>query len=206
MPSTSAKGLDVKRLGFGSKRGQRSHLTFGAVGRPEVVLRLVQAADELGPVALLSAELTEWARERTLADYGVDLEFESEEGLFRDLDSMRESRARLYVAEIEGEPVGMGALRPLALDVAEIKRMYVRQSARGLGVGRAILQRLIDDARGLGYKTIRLDSAPFMHEAHALYRSFGFVPTAPHKGWEFESVPGLRDIPVVFMSLNVAAG
>lgn len=54
------------------------------------MLRLVQAADELGPVALLSAELTEWARERTLADYGVDLEFESEEGLFRDLDSMRE--------------------------------------------------------------------------------------------------------------------
>ena len=69
---------------------------------------MVQAADELGPVALLSAELTEWARERTLADYGVDLEFESEEGLFRDLDSMREY-ARLYLAEIEGEPVGMGA-------------------------------------------------------------------------------------------------
>jgi GNAT superfamily N-acetyltransferase len=95
---------------------------------------------------------------------------------------MRELRAWLYLAEIEGEPVGMGALRPLAPDVAEIKRMYVRPSARGLGVGRAILQRLIDDARGLGYKTIHLDSAPFMHEAHALYRSFGFVPTAPTKG------------------------
>jgi GNAT superfamily N-acetyltransferase len=176
------------------------------VARPEVVLRLVQAADELGPVALLSAELTDWARERTLADYGVDLEFESEEGLFRDLDSMRESRARLYLAEIEGEPVGMGALRPLAPDVAEIKRMYVRPSTRGLGVGRAILQQLIDDARGLGYETIHLDSAPFMHEAHALYRSFGFVPTGPHKGWEFESVSGLRDIPVVFMSLNFGAG
>jgi GNAT superfamily N-acetyltransferase len=167
---------------------------------------LVQAADELGPVALLSAELTKWACERTLTDYGVDLEFESEEGLFRDLDSMRESRARLYLAEIEGEPVGMGALRPLAPDVAEIKRMYVRPSTRGLGVGRAILQRLIDDARGLGYKTIKLDSAPFMHEAHALYRSAGFVPTGPHKGWEFESVPALRDIPVVFMSLNLGAG
>lgn len=176
------------------------------MARPEVVLRLVQAADELGPVALLSAELTEWARERTLADYGVDLEFESEEGLFRDLDNMRESRARLYLAEIEGEPVGMGALRPLFPGVAEIKRMYVRPSARGLGVGRAILRRLIDDARGLGYKTIDLDSAPFMHEAHALYRSFGFVPTGPHKGWEFESVPGLRDVPVVFMSLNLGAG
>ena len=151
---------------------------------------MIQAADELGPVALLSAELTEWARGRTLADYGVDLEFESEAGLFRDLDNMRESRARLYLAEMEGEPVGMGALRPLAPGVAEIKRMYVRPSARGLGVGRAILQRLIDDARGLGYKTIDLDSAPFMHEAHALYRSSDSCPPDPIKAGSSRACPG----------------
>jgi GNAT superfamily N-acetyltransferase len=81
---------------------------------------------------------------------------------------LREPRARLYLAEIDGEPVGIGGLRPLSGDDAEIKRMYVRPSARGRGVGRAILQRLIDDARALGYRTIRLDSACFMHEAHAL--------------------------------------
>jgi GNAT superfamily N-acetyltransferase len=167
------------------------------------VLRLVEAADDLGPVVLLSGELTEWARRRTRADYGIDLEFESEQALFHDLEVMRESRSRLYLAEIAGEPVGIGGLRPLTADEAEIKRMYVRPSARGLGVGRAILVRLIDDARALGYKTIRLDSAPFMHEAHGLYRSFGFVPSSPHQGWEFESVPALRDVPVVFMSLDL---
>jgi GNAT superfamily N-acetyltransferase len=118
---------------------------------------------------------------------------------------MRGSRARLYVAEIASEPVGMGGLRPLAADEAEIKRMYVRPSARGQGVGRAILQRLIDDARALRYMTIRLDSAPFMHEAHALYRSFGFTPSRPPESWEFESVPALREIPVVFMSLDLSA-
>lgn len=166
-----------------------------------MVLRSVQAADELGPVVLLSGEYTEWARRRVLTDYGVDLEFESEQDLFRDLDSMRQARSRLYLAELRGEPVGMGALRPLGAEVAEIKRMYVRPSSRGLGVGRAILRRLIDDARALGYRTVLLDSAPFMHEAHALYRSFGFVPSRPHKGWEFERVPALRDVPVVFMSL-----
>jgi GNAT superfamily N-acetyltransferase len=160
-----------------------------------VVLRLVQAADELGPVALLSAESTEWARERTRADYGVDLEFESEEGLFRDLDSMVESRARLYLAEIEAEPVGMGALRPLAPDVAEIKRMYVRPSARGLGAGRAILERLIDDAHGLGYKTIHLDSAPFMQEAHALYRSSDSCPPDPTKAGSSRACPGYGTSP-----------
>ena len=84
--------------------------------------------------------------------------------------------------------------------------MYVRPSARGLGVGQAILQGLIDDARRLGYKAIHLDSAPFMHEAHALYRSFGFVPTGPHKGWEFESMPGPEGIPVVFTSLDLGTG
>jgi GNAT superfamily N-acetyltransferase len=118
---------------------------------------------------------------------------------------MRGSRARLCVAEIAGEPVGIGGLRPLAGDEAEIKRMYVRPSARGQGVGRAILQRLIDDARALRYTTIRLDSAPFMHEAHALYRSFGFTPSRPPESWEFESVAALREIPVVFMSLDLSA-
>jgi GNAT superfamily N-acetyltransferase len=182
---------------------RRGHLASGWVARSEVVLRLVGAADDLGPVLVLSGELTEWARGRTLADYGIELEFESDQALFRDLEVMRESRARLYVAEIGAEPVGMGGLRPLVADEAEIKRMYVRPSARGLGVGRAILQRLVDDARALGYKTIRLDSAPFMHEAHALYGSFGFVPSSPHEGWEFEGVPALRDVPVVFMSLDL---
>jgi GNAT superfamily N-acetyltransferase len=175
------------------------------VARAEVVLRSVQAADELGAVVLLCGEYTAWARGRVLAEYGIELDFENEQDLFRDLDAMRESRARLYVAEIAGEPVGMGGLRPVAADEVEIKRMYVRPPARGLGVGRAILQRLIDDARALGFKTIRLDSAPFMHEAHALYRSFGFVPSAPPEGWEFENVPALRDIPVVFMSLDLGA-
>jgi GNAT superfamily N-acetyltransferase len=182
-----------------------SRLASGAVARAEVLLRSVQAAEELGPVLLLSGEYTEWARGRVLAEYGIDLEFESEQNLFRDLDGMRGSRARLYVAEIAGEPVGIGGLKPLAADEAEIKRMYVRPSARGQGVGRAILQRLLDDARALHFKTIRLDSAPFMHEAHALYRSFGFAPSSPYESWEFASVPALRDIPVLFMSLDLSA-
>ena len=92
---------------------RRSLSISGVVARSEVVLRLVEAADSLGPVVVLSGELTEWARGRTLADYGIELEFESDQALFRDLEVMRESRARLYVAEIGGEPVGMGGLRPL---------------------------------------------------------------------------------------------
>jgi len=153
---------------------------------------------------MLAGELEEWARGRTLQDYGIDLEFESEQGLFLDLDGLREPRARLYVAEVDGEPAGTGGLRPIGADEAEVKRMYVRPSARGLGVGRAILQRLIDDARTLGYRTIRLDTARFMHEAQALYRSFGFVESSPHKGWEFENVPAAHEA-AVFMRLDLGA-
>ena len=167
----------------------------------DVGLRLIQSADELSPVVLLAGEYEAWVRARILADYAIDFEFKSDRDLFLDLDGLLEPRARLYIAEINGEPVGIAGLRPLAADEAEIKRMYVRPSARGLGVGRAILQRLIDDARTLGYRTIRLDSARFMHEAHALYRRFGFVHSSPHK-WEFEDVPALRET-AVFMRLDL---
>jgi len=170
---------------------------------PVVCLRLVRTADELGPVVLLTDEFEKWTRAQVLADYGIDFEFKSEQDLFLDLDGMLEPRARLYIAEIDGEPVGTGGLRPLSAHEAEIKRMYVRPSSRGLGVGRAILQRLIDDARSLGYRTIRLDSARFMHEAHALYQRFGFVPSSPHT-WEFESTPALRET-AVFLRLDLGA-
>jgi GNAT superfamily N-acetyltransferase len=108
---------------------------------------LVRTAGGLGPVVLLAGEFEEWVRASILADYGIDFEFKSERDLFLDLDGLLEPRARLYIAEINGEPVGIGGLRPLAANEAEIKRMYVRPSSRGLGVGRAILQRLIGDAR-----------------------------------------------------------
>ena len=171
------------------------------MGRPVVYLRLVRTADELGPVVLLAGEFEEWVRARILADHGIEFEFKSERDLFLDLDGLLEPLARLWIAEIDGEPVGIGGLRPLAADEAEIKRMYVRPSSRGLGAGRAILQRLIDDARALEYKTVCLDSARFMHEAHALYRRFGFVPSSPHT-WEFEGIPELRET-AVFMRLDL---
>jgi len=60
---------------------------------------------------------------------------------------------------------------------AEIKRMYVRPGARRTGVGRAILERLLADARVEGYRFVRLETLRFMVEAHALYRSVGFVDT-----------------------------
>jgi GNAT superfamily N-acetyltransferase len=66
------------------------------------------------------------------------------------------------------------------MDIAEIKRMYVRPQFRGRGIGRALLQRLLVEAKEIGYPAVRLDSARFMQEAHALYRSSGFDEVEPY--------------------------
>lgn len=136
------------------------------------------------------------------SEYGVDAESETEEGLSTSLDELLAPPASLYLAELDGSAVGLGGVKSVTPDVAEIKRMYVRPSARGRGIGRALLAWLVEDARALGARSVRLESAGFMVEAHTLYRSFGFAAIEPFAGREFEDVPGAEEIQV-FMALNL---
>ena len=71
--------------------------------------------------------------------------------------------------------VGCACMRTLHEGVAELKRMYVRPDQRQKGIGRTLVLALIAELRDSGYTTLRLDSARFMNEAHALYRSLGFA-------------------------------
>jgi GNAT superfamily N-acetyltransferase len=91
---------------------------------------------------------------------------------------------RLLLAEWQGQMAGIAGLRQLDANTAEVKRMYVRPLARRQGVGRALLQGLITEARRAGYHWVRLDSARFMTAAHSLYRSAGFRDTEPYPGSE----------------------
>ena len=80
-----------------------------------------------------------------------------------------------YVVGYEGEEaVAGGGVRRLAEGVAEIKRMYVRPSARSRGVAAALLAALEDAARSLGYTSARLDTGPKQPHALRLYRSAGY--------------------------------
>ena len=89
-------------------------------------------------------------------------------------------RGRLLLAMDGDAPAGCVALRPITDDVCEMKRLYLRPSLRGKGAGRMLAGRIIDEARAIGYRTMRLDSLPAMKEAIALYEALGFRKIAPY--------------------------
>ena len=166
----------------------------------EVRLRRIESAAELAPANELAREFGDWATERIRVELGIVVP-DGADHPTEVLDELLVSGGRLYVAEVDGVVVGVGGLRRLSETAGEIKRMFVRPTARGLGVGRAIVERLIDDARALGFETIYLESASFMHSAHALYRSVGFGPSGPYPGREFEGVE--HDVSIL-MRLDLA--
>jgi putative acetyltransferase len=89
---------------------------------------------------------------------------------------------RLLLAEYEGQLAGCVALHRLGPEICEMKRLYLRQRFRGKGVGRALAERVIGEARGIGYRKIRLDTVePIMKDAVAMYRRLGFREIEPYR-------------------------
>ena len=88
---------------------------------------------------------------------------------------------RLLLATDDAALAGCITLRKLEPGVCEMKRLFVRPAYRGTGLGRTLVESLIDEARQLGYKKMRLDTLPGrMDKAIALYRSIGFVEIDPY--------------------------
>lgn len=105
-------------------------------------------------------------------------------------------QGRLFLARVDGNVAGCIALRPLEPGVCEMKRLWVRPLYRGRGVGRALCDRLIDDARQLGYRVMRLDTIGVtMQKAVSLYHALGF-----------REIPAYYDNPIpgaVFLELTL---
>ncbi len=92
----------------------------------------------------------------------------------------------LLLVKNEQEAVGCAGVRRWQGDIAELKRMYLKPQTRGLGLGRKLLEAALENARSLGYRSIRLDTLPSMAAAIALYREFGFADISPYRDNPFE--------------------
>ncbi len=104
---------------------------------------------------------------------------------------------KLLLASVVGQPVGCIGLRPFPMEEdCEMKRLYVRPPFRGDKLGRKLAERIIEEARALGYKSMRLDShPPTMEAAIKMYRKLGFRQVSPEP---VAPVPGL-----IYMELSL---
>jgi GNAT superfamily N-acetyltransferase len=156
-----------------------------------------------------ASSVTDFAAARELfveyqAWLGVDLCFQ---GFAAELDSLPTvygpPRGRLLLAEIEpvtgGEApafAGCIALRPFDDDRCEMKRLFVRLAHHGGGLGRRLIERLIGEAKVMGYRTMLLDTLPQMPAAQHLYAGFGFRDIA---AYYHNPTPGVR-----FLALDLS--
>jgi DNA-binding MarR family transcriptional regulator/GNAT superfamily N-acetyltransferase len=101
--------------------------------------------------------------------------FDPRSSISADAAELREPRGLLLVARLRGDPVGCGALKFHGVDPTELKRMWVSDASRGLGIGRRLLNELEHHARLRGATVVRLETNRNLSEAINLYRTTGYI-------------------------------
>lgn len=140
------------------------------------MLSIIQAErpEQIDIARLLFREYESWL--------GLDLCFQGFEAELAELPGKYETPdGRLFLAYSDGELAGCIAMRKLDDGICEMKRLFVRDGFRGRQIGVTLIERLIADAREIGYSKMRLDTfPPKMGKAVSLYESHGFVPISAY--------------------------
>ena len=140
------------------------------------MLKIIQA--ETGK----NLELAKTLFREYAASLSFDLDFQDfEEELANLPNGYTSPEGCLLIATYARQPAGCVALRKLGASVCEMKRLYVRPQFRGLRIGRALAEAIIERARTVGYTCMRLDTVPSMKAARALYVSLGFRVIEPYR-------------------------
>jgi ribosomal protein S18 acetylase RimI-like enzyme len=145
-------------------------------------LAKVRHAEEIAAAASLFREYADWL--------GIDLSFQ---GFEAELASLPGKYAPptgelMLACSPAGDALGCVAMRSLeGTAVCEMKRLYVRPAARGLGIGAALVANIVTSAEELGYTEMKLDTLSSMPEAFALYKRCGFLEIP---AYYYNPVPG----------------
>jgi GNAT superfamily N-acetyltransferase len=147
----------------------------------EINFQQVENDDQKEKAGALIREYLEWLNEHVKHDYGIEFNVDSMiESDLSDRHKFFPPTGRFYLVLYDDAVAGVGCLKKLEEGVGEVQRMYVRPAFRGKGLGRAIINRLVDDARSIGYRQLKLESLEFLKEAHLLYKSIGFQEIIPY--------------------------
>ncbi|WP_129786887.1 GNAT family N-acetyltransferase [Promicromonospora panici] len=146
-------------------------------------IREASAHDDAVVLELMT-EYMAWALATFEQTYGFAMGMEVQQTADA-LGKFRRPSGMIGLAEVDGAPAGVAALRVQDDGAAEIKRMFVRPEHRGAHLGSEMLDWLLDLCRDdLRAPVVRLDSNRFMRDAHRLYESRGFVERSPYEGSE----------------------
>ena len=145
---------------------------------PEVCISEVKTSPQIHAVAELMREFVSWqnvrhAGHREQLDAYFDPEA-FEKDLARLPAPFEPPPGKLLLASVGHNPAACVGLKPLGDGICEMKRLYLRPEYHGLGVGRALVTRLIEAASEIGYSSMRLETGPLQVEAQRLYEAVGF--------------------------------
>jgi GNAT superfamily N-acetyltransferase len=169
--------------------------------RIDLQIREVRFPEDLQIVQKLLIDYLSWGNGQMQFHFGVHPHNPAQQVSedIQNIDKFLPPHGRMLLAYKGNEVCGIGALDGIESKTGEIKRMYVDPSFRNLGVGKAILNTLLDFAKKEEYQKVRLNSPKFMQAAHSLYRSVEFYEIEVYP--EVEIPEALRQY-LLFMELE----